>query len=382
MCLSLSLFFVHLRKIRSVRNFFVFILTILSLTACVKKDRYVIHGNLRCVNAQEAYLMEINHLGEMVTIDSTPIRNGDFKFRGHVEYPTMRFIKIGSSRPFDVFVENEEISIRGSVLYPDEIAVTGSSSQADLNFLMNEYKNISNKRNSVLVKISNAKKQKNPQLEKKLATHYETLPDSLLYITERFVASNPSSVGAAYFVCSLSESFSVLKMENIIKQFSPAIANSQYVRYLNDELALAKKFTVGSIAPDFHLTTIDGEEISLDKYFNKYLYIDFGASWCKETKERNETLLDLYHRYHSLGLEILSVSLDSDDDDWRDFACREPELPWDQASDLLYWASPITKQYHVNQIPCGVLISPDGKILQIDGKKINMGNYLRKSFGR
>ena len=371
-----------MRKIVSVKRLLILISILLAFTACVKKDRYVIHGNLRCVSAQEAYLMEMNQLGEMVITDSAPIRNGDFKFRGHVDYPTMRFIKVGSSRPFDVFVENEEINIRGSVLYPDEITVTGSNSQAELDLLLNEYKSISNKRNSVLVKISNAKKKKDLQLVKTLTAHYEALPDSLLLITERFVASNPTSVGAAYFVCSLSESFSILRMENIIKQFSPAIANSQYVRYLNDELALAKKFTVGSIAPDFHMTNIDGEEISLDKYFNKYLYIDFGASWCKETKERNETLLDLYHRYHSLGLEILSVSLDSDDDEWRDFACREPELPWDQASDLLYWASPITKQYHVNQIPCGVLISPDGRILQIDGKRVNMGNYLRKTFGR
>ena len=215
-----------------MKNLLILISILLSFTACVKKDRYVIHGNLRCVNAQEAYLMEMSPLGEMVVTDSAPIRNGDFKFRGHVEYPTMRFIKVGSCRPFDVFVENEEINIRGSVLYPDEITVTGSNSQAELNFLMSEYKSISNKQNSALVKISNAKKQNDLQLVKKLTAHYESLPDSLLLITEQFVASNPTSIGAAYFVCSLSESFSISKMENIITKFDPSIANSQYVKYL------------------------------------------------------------------------------------------------------------------------------------------------------
>jgi Glutathione peroxidase len=365
-----------------VRNCFLFILFLLLFTACGKKDRYVIHGNLRCVSAKEVYMLEMNQLGEMVTIDSTTIHNGDFKFRGHVEYPTMRFIRVGSGRPFDVFVENEEINIRGSVLYPDEITVSGSNSQAELNFLMSEYKNISNKRSSILVKLSNAKKQRDPQLVKTLTKHYETLPDSLLSITERFVASNPTSIGAAYFVCSLSESFSMAKLESIIKRFDPSIANSQYVKYLNDELALTKKFAVGSEAPDFNLTTIEGDSITLEKYKGKYLYIDFGASWCKETAERNEVLLDLYHRYHPMGLEILSVSLDSDEDEWHDFACREPELPWEQASDLLYWASPITKQYRINQIPYGVLVSPEGEVLLIDDKKINLGNHLRKKFGR
>lgn len=365
-----------------MRNFFISILLLLSLTACVKKDRYVIHGNLRCVNAQEAYMLEMNQLGELIVTDSATIRNGDFKFRGHVDYPTMRFIKVGSCRPFDVFVENEEINIRGSVLYPDEITVTGSNAQNDLNFLMNEHKNISNKRSSILVKISNAKKQRDPQLVKRLTAHYDALPDSLLLITERFVASNPTSIGAAYFVCSLSESFSITKLEPIINRFDPAISMSQYVRYLNDELALTRNFKEGSEAPDFHLTDLDGEDISMAKFKGKYLYIDFGASWCKETEERNEILMDLYHRYHPYGLDILSVSLDTNEDDWRDFACREPELPWTQASDLLYWASPMTKQYHINQIPHGVLINPDGKIARVDGKRITLGYYLKKTFGQ
>lgn len=365
-----------------MRKFLFLILASLSFFACTKSDKYVIHGNLRCVNAQEAYMMEMSPLGTLEITDSTPIHSGDFKFKGHVDYPTMRFIKVGSCRPFDVFVENSQINIRGSVLYPDEITVTGSYSQTELNFLMDEYKAISDKRNSILVKISNAKKKRDVPLEKKLSKHYESLPDSLLSITERFIASNPTSFGGAYFVCSLSESFPISKLAPIIEKFDPSMANSQYVKYLNDELALSQKFTEGSQAPDFDMLSIDGDSVSLKKYTGKYLYVDFGASWCKETENRNEILLDIYHQYHSYGLEMLSVSLDWNEDQWHDFACKDPELPWEQVCDFLYWSSPITKRYCVNKIPYGILISPEGKILKIDNNRITLGDYLKKSFGR
>lgn len=357
------------------------ILLATALFSCGKNDRYLIHGNLRCVNAEKAYLMELSPIGQLEVIDSTLIHGGAFKFRGHVEYPTMRFIKLGSCRPFNVFVENNEISISGSVLYPEDIVVTGSTAQSDLELLTEKYKEVNNKRNSVLVKLTNAQKKGEKAQIKNLKKHYDILPDSLLLITHNFVASNPTSVGAAYFVCSLTETFNISQLENIIQLFDPSIQESPYVKHLNDELTLSRKFKEGATAPDFSITSTDGEEISLKNYEGKYLYIDFGASWCKETEERNDALREIYKQYHEKGLEILSISLDTDEEQWHEFACRAPEIPWEQACDLLYWASPVTKHYHVNKIPYGVLIDPQGTIRKIDADRITLGDYLKKKLG-
>lgn len=357
------------------------ILLALALLSCGKSEKYVIQGNLRCVNAHEAYLLELNPIGQLEVIDSTSIRGGSFKFRGHVDYPTMRFIQIGSSRPFNVFVENSDINISGSVLYPDEIAITGSNAQSDLNLLTEKYKEINNKRNAVLVKMTNALKRGDKATLKQLKSHYKLLPDSLLLITSNFVASNPTSVGAAYFVCSLTETFNISKLENIIRQFDPSIQESQYVSHLKDELSLSAQLKEGTPAPSFSINTTEGEEVTLEQYRGKYLYLDFGASWCKETEERNEAMKEIYDQYHDKGLEILSISLDTDEDQWHEFACKAPELPWKQASDLLYWASPITKHYRINKIPCGVLIDPEGILIKLDLDRLTLGEIIRKKLG-
>lgn len=363
-----------------MRQLFFVILCALALVSCSRNEKYAIHGNLRCVNAQKAYMLEMTPYGKMEVIDSTPIRGGIFKFRGHVDYPTMRFIKIGSCTPFDLFVENNEIHINGSVLYPDEISIIGSTSQNDFTTLLNEFNENKNKRNSLLVNISNARKKGDKNQVKRLKQSYKLLPDSLLLTTQQFVSSNPTSVGAAYFVCSLTESYDITELEPIIRLFAPSISEAPYVKYLQDELCLSQKFGVGSKAHEFNISSIDGDTITLNKYEGKYLYIDFGASWCPKTEERNNILRELYKQYNEQGLEILSVSLDSDEDQWHEFACRAPELPWEQASDLLYWASPITKYYHVNKIPYGVLISPKGKIIRIDSNKLTLGDFLKKNF--
>ena len=80
------------------------------LVCCHSDEEYLIHGRIRSVSDNVAYLMKMDQLGNMVVVDSTFIRGGEFRFRGHVDYPEMRFLRIGTRRPFDIFVENGKIA--------------------------------------------------------------------------------------------------------------------------------------------------------------------------------------------------------------------------------------------------------------------------------
>ncbi|HQJ90607.1 MAG TPA: DUF4369 domain-containing protein, partial [Paludibacteraceae bacterium] len=129
------------------------------LFSCKGKDSYVIHGDLRCVNASKVYLLKQNELGELVKIDSTTVNGGEFKFHGRVDFPTMMYVQVGKRRPIDVFVENQRISITGSILLPDEIKVEGSVSHDDFTYLQNEMLKLKGEGNSLLIVMTNAKKQ-------------------------------------------------------------------------------------------------------------------------------------------------------------------------------------------------------------------------------
>jgi peroxiredoxin len=322
----------------------------------------------------------MNEYGKMVILDSAEIHGGEFRFRGKVEHPAMYHVQIGKGRLIDVFVENSDISIKGSVMLPDEIKVTGSNSFDELIVLQKELQNIRNKKNTTLIKLTNARKQKKYKLAKTLEIQYNHYTDTLLLTTGQFVANNPTSVSAAYFVCTLTETFDINRLKEIILLFDPSIRDSEYVRFLNDELILGQKLSVNSPAPDFVLPTSSGDTVRLSDYAGKYLLLRFWASWSKTGSERNRALRQIYEKYKPEGLEILSVSLDKREDEWRSGIKRD-SMTWRQASDLLYWESPVSKHYRVQRIPHEVLIDPDGIIIATNPRRHLLDAKLASIFG-
>ncbi len=278
--------------------------SLLLLNSCNKKDFFQIEGDLRCVNATTAYLLKMNESGEMIALDSTEIQGGEFRFKGKVEYPAMYHVQVGKRRLIDVFVENSDISIKGSMLLPDEIKVTGSNSFNELIFLQKESQKIQNKKNTTLIELENARKQEKHQLAKTLKNQYNSYADTLLLMTGKFVENNPASVSAAYFVCTLMQTFDINQLKEIILSFDHSIEDSEYVRFLNDELLLSQKLNVESPAPGFTLPTFTGDTVRLSDYAGKYLLLRFWASWTKIGSERNRKLIKLYDKYQPKGLEF------------------------------------------------------------------------------
>lgn len=350
------------------------------LSSCKGKDSYVIHGDLRCVNASKVYLLKQNELGEMVAIDSSRVNGGEFKFHGKVDYPTMMYVQVGKRRPIDVFVENQRILMTGSILLPDEIVVEGSKSHADFSYLQKEMLKLKGESNSLLIEMTNAKKQNDYSELKRLKTQYNHITDTLLVLTNQFVVNNPTSVGAAYFVCMLVQYFDINKLRDIIQAFDLSISGSEYVKFLNEELMLNQKLSMETPAPYFKIPTSNGDSISLSDYAGEYLFIDFWASWCKPCEERRERLFKAYQKYKRSGFNILSVSLDKDEELWRK-ALSLHSYGWVEASDLLYWESPVSKVFRVQKIPYGVLINPEGKIEAINPRRYIFDAKLVNIFG-
>ncbi|MBO7442541.1 MAG: DUF4369 domain-containing protein, partial [Paludibacteraceae bacterium] len=78
-----------------------------------------------------AYLTYISPLtGIKDTIAQSEISGGEFIFRGRVDNPSMCQIEIGK-RSIYLMVENTDIEVHGTLMIPDQIQITGSSSNDD-----------------------------------------------------------------------------------------------------------------------------------------------------------------------------------------------------------------------------------------------------------
>lgn len=111
-------------------------------------------------------------------------------------------------------------------------------------------------------------------------------------------------------------------------------------------------------APDFHLTSLQGQSFSLAQASGKVLVMDFWATWCPPCRESIPELKDLTRKYSSDQLVLISVSADADDQAWRDFVARR-KMDWIQYRDA---DQALLHAFAIHGFPTYLVITGDGII--------------------
>ena len=61
---------------------------------------------------------------------------------------------------------------------------------------------------------------------------------------------------------------------------------------------------------DFKLSGIDGKPLSLDQLKGKIVLVDIWGTWCKPCRDSIPGLIQLYHKHHRRGLEIVGLAFE------------------------------------------------------------------------
>jgi peroxiredoxin len=114
---------------------------------------------------------------------------------------------------------------------------------------------------------------------------------------------------------------------------------------------------VGSPAPDFHLTTLQGKAVSLAGYRGKTLVINEWATWCPPCREETSDLIAAAKRLTATG-DVVFLGVDSTERApiVRAFVAAK-NVPYAQAidADLAF-----EKAFDVRAFPTTLVIGPDG----------------------
>lgn len=124
-----------------------------------------------------------------------------------------------------------------------------------------------------------------------------------------------------------------------------------------------------AVAPNFTLSDVDGNKVSLSDFKGKVVYIDFWATWCGAcveeipySKRLNETFKG------NPNIVFVNISFDQDINKWKK-KVKSKKLLGVQLISPEGSSSLVMRDYNVRYIPMFVLIGKDGKIIDAQTKK-------------
>lgn len=110
---------------------------------------------------------------------------------------------------------------------------------------------------------------------------------------------------------------------------------------------------------DIEQPDVNGNPVSLKSVVetkgNKYVLLDFWASWCGPCMGEMPHLTKAYNKYHKLGFEIFGVSFDRNEDAWKN-AIKNIGMKWVNVSEINSFKTAAAEEYVVESIPTNFLI--------------------------
>lgn len=289
---------------------------------------YLIEGKIADISNGMVYLKEY-HDKNYTLVDSAEVSGGEFEFRGFA----MQTLAYGlttdkeSNNPLVFFLGNEAMKIK-----MNEANKTLDIEGSPINSLYQET-------------VDKVGKEG--------------------FDINEFVTANPASALSPYFIMrNLAWGLDLEQLQTLRNKLDESLDGNLYVKQLQDLIAKKEAVQVGKIAPDFTLPDSDGNAVSLKDFRGKYVLVSFWAGWCPDCRRENPFIVEAYNKYKNKNFTVLGVSIDRNRDTWLK-TVEQQGLVWTQVSDLKYWQSEVVELYAIRWVPTGILLDPDGKILNI-----------------
>ena len=135
---------------------------------------------------------------------------------------------------------------------------------------------------------------------------------------------------------------------------------------------------IGKVAPDFELSSLDGQVVSLSDFRGKPVFLNFWATWCGPCKFEMPFIQEMYEGLSSEGLVVLAVNLREDPAKVREFmATFGFTFPV-----LMATSHEVPLAYNIRGIPATFLIDENGIIQDIKigafTSEVEMASRLKK----
>lgn len=288
-------------------------------------------------------------LSQSVIIDTATVHNRSATFSINLAEPGPAYLWIdGNKDDVHFFVDSPRIDISVDPTASVQPLISGSPSSE----LWFEYKTRQNQRQDVLpewrMEMHNALHNGDSLTAFRLKRDIDSLRSHDQNTIVQMILAHPTLPASWYLFATTY--FPYAQEQALFNHLS---FFSTYPSFTEISHKLAQK-KLGQKAPDFSLPNQTGTTITLSSLTNRYILLDFSMRTLFDCQQRHQELKHLYTKYHKLGLEIVTISVEFDKtlrlDDLKDYP-----LPWIQVQAFLN-SSIIQEKFAIDRIPDNVLL--------------------------
>ncbi len=335
------------------------LLCLLAITVHSSAQSFILDGSVQGCEDKMVYLKDHQ---TMDVLDSTMCKNGKFRFSKYLEEPNLIRLTMEGKIAFSQFyIENMpmQYTLNSDTLWRYEL------SETPLNKIINESeRSVINPLRMELIRYSNLMNELNPRTSdstryKELMLQSEALGKLADIYTNNLITDNPNNFISIAILENHYSTFGIQKTVDFIKKLPDTLRNTPTAIKLTEKLNKSLAIKSGISAPAFKLFDSEGKEWQLADEKNKYVFLNFWASWCGPCRAEHPDLIRIYEDYKD-NILFVSVSIDEEKQDWMN-AVKKDKMKWLQ---LLDDQNQSTKdKYGVFAVPSSFLIDKEGLII-------------------
>lgn len=123
------------------------------------------------------------------------------------------------------------------------------------------------------------------------------------------------------------------------------------------------QINIGDKVPDIVLKNSQGKEVSIGDFREKYILVDFWASWCAPCRLGNKQLVKLHNNLDPAKIEIIGISIDTDANKWLK-AIAKDKIKFTQLIDPKGFEANTAILFGVDELPAKYLFNPEGMLIE------------------
>lgn len=377
-----------------MRKFIFGIFAALAAAGCTPQNGYVLSGQVPEAWEGKPVVLMADDTEAPEVLDSTLVAGGKFRFRGSLDLPRRCRVVVyldsenrhnrDLTAAFAVFLDSTAIDAvcDNSGKRPVFSLAGGATQTAYEQYAKAEELLRSDRKTAFRAYTDAYYTRKQTEEAIGLATVVDQKAQKMRDFQIGYIRENPESAISLHILRDLCGPYSPLdrqQKEELFAQLSPRVRQSQAGEELRQAIE-SRRITLGAPYPDLELKNEKGVPTKISDLVKpgRYTLIELWASWCAPCRAEIPFIKRAYAEYHPKGFDVVSISIDRSESDWKQ-ALQEERLPWGQ---LLDDTRQSFDAYESSAVPTSLLIDPEGRICRLEARGGWLDRNLREIYGK